>query len=196
MRLLNICIDIDGTITEPYYWLSLANRYFDTQLKPKDVTIYEIHKLLGVEEDDYDQFYYVFGELLHRKARIRGGARETISKLYDQHLIHLVTAREERMKEVTYEWLVRHKIPVDSVTLLGSSEKVNQAEKLDCDIFIEDRYENALQLSGAGFEVLLIDCNYNKGELPSNVTRVRTWSQIDRIIENRFHSYKEFELAL
>lgn len=28
MNNLNICIDIDGTITEPYYWLEISNKYF------------------------------------------------------------------------------------------------------------------------------------------------------------------------
>jgi uncharacterized HAD superfamily protein len=196
MRILNICIDIDGTITEPYYWLTLANQYFKTQLKPKDITIYEIHKLLGVAECEYNEFYYLFGELLHKEAMIRSGAKEIINKLSDHHLIHFVSARDEKMREVTLEWLDKHQIPMDSITLLGSSEKVHQAETLSCDIFIEDRYENAIQLAQAGFEVLLIDCNYNKGVLPSNVARVRTWLQIDKIIENRFHSYNELELAL
>lgn len=28
MNNLNICIDIDGTITEPYYWLDISNKSF------------------------------------------------------------------------------------------------------------------------------------------------------------------------
>jgi uncharacterized HAD superfamily protein len=196
MRSLSLCIDIDGTITEPCYWLSRANEYFNTNIQPKDVTIYEIHKLLGVEEDKYNQFYNLFGILLHKEAKIRIGAKDIINKLFEHHIIHFVTAREEIMREVSLEWLAMHQIPMDSITLLGSNDKVNQAKKLNCDIFIEDRYENAIQLAQAGFEVLLIDCNYNKGGLPSNVTRVKTWFQIEKIIENLGHSYDEFELAL
>jgi uncharacterized protein len=196
MGILNICIDIDGTITEPYYWLSLANQYFNTQLKPKDVTIYEIHKLLGVEEYEYDQFYYLFGELLHKEAMIRSGAKAIINELYNHHLVHFVTARQEIMRAVTLEWLANHQIPMDSITMLGSNEKAQQAKALGCDIFIEDRYENAIQLSQAGFDVLLFDCNYNKGALPANVTRVRTWVQIEKIIQNRFFINNKLDIAL
>ena len=28
MKKFNICIDIDGTITDAYYWLEPCNRYF------------------------------------------------------------------------------------------------------------------------------------------------------------------------
>jgi uncharacterized HAD superfamily protein len=195
MRSLNLCIDIDGTITEPYYWLARANQYFNKQLKPGDITIYDIHKLLGVEADEYSYFYSLYGEQLHREARIRSGAEEIINKLFDYHTVHLVTAREEKMRKVTMEWLSRHRIPMDSIALLGSNDKADRAKALGCDIFIEDRYENAMQLSQAGFKVLLMDCHYNRGALPSNVTRVRTWPQIGKIIENRIHHYNGLELA-
>ena len=50
---LNICIDIDGTITEPYYWLELANEYFGKNIKPYEVTKYEIHEVLNMPREDY-----------------------------------------------------------------------------------------------------------------------------------------------
>ena len=52
---------------------------------------------------------------------------------------------------------------MSSLSLLGSHDKVAKAYEFCCDIFIEDRYENAVQLSSHGFNVLLIDCYYNQG---------------------------------
>ncbi len=144
------------------------------------------------EEDDFNEFYNLFGKLLHKEAKIRLGAKEVISGLYDNHQIHFVTAREEKMRDISLEWLTKHQIPMDSISLLGSHNKVSKAEQLGCDIFIEDRYDNAIQLSQAGFDVLLIDCNYNNGVLPSNVKRVKHWFQIEEIIENRAQQYDEY----
>ncbi len=183
MKKLNLCIDIDGTVTEPYYWLDRANRYFDRQLKPEDITAYEIHKMLDIEEDDYHEFYDLYGKLLHRESKARFGASEAIQGLYHRHRIHFVTAREERMRETSIEWLARHQMPMDSISLLGSHYKVEKARELSSDLFIEDCHGNALQLAQAGFEVLLIDCSYNKGPLPQNVTRVKTWSEIRMIAD-------------
>lgn len=184
MEKLNICIDIDGTVTEPYYWLTLANKYFNTNVKPKDITVYEIEGILGITQEAYDRFYDLYGETMHRESAVRPGVKEVISKLHDYHNIHFVTARHERMRNVSLEWMSRHRIPMDSISFLGSHNKINRARELSSDIFIEDRYENAISLSRAGFDVLLIDCSYNKGILPANVKRVGNWSQIFKIISN------------
>ncbi|HSP47153.1 MAG TPA: hypothetical protein VLN47_03650 [Clostridiaceae bacterium] len=185
MKSLSLCIDIDGTVTEPYYWLERANAYFGSSLLPEHVTQYEIHKLLGVEPEVYLDFYEHNGIYLHSEAEIRLGAREVISSLYDNHIIHFVTAREEKMTDVSVQWLNRHQIPMDSITHLGSHHKVEKAVELQADLFIEDSLENALELAASGFHVLLIDCTYNKGLLPHNVLRVSNWFQIERFIDVR-----------
>ncbi|WP_333638504.1 5' nucleotidase, NT5C type [Tissierella praeacuta] len=195
MKELNLCIDIDGTITEAYYWLPRVNDYFNTKITPKDVTVYEIHEVLGVDRTAYELFYALYGEALHLESKIRKGVKKVLDNLYKKHGIHFVTAREERMKAVTYMWLSHHKIPMDSLTLLGSHNKVGTAKDLNCDIFIEDRYENAIQLAEAGFEVLLIDCNYNRRSLPSKVTRVTNWYEIENIIVNIAEQYNDFRIA-
>lgn len=195
MRELNLCIDIDGTITEAYDWIPRVNEYFNTNIAPKDVTVYEIHRVLGIDREAYELFYALYGESLHLESKIRNGAKKVLSNLYRQHNIHFVTAREERMMTVTYLWFSHHKIPMDSLTLLGSHNKVGTAKDLDCHIFIEDRYENAIQLAQSGFEVLLMDCNYNKGLLPSKVTRISNWFEIESVIKNLAEQNNDFRIA-
>lgn len=185
MKKLNICIDIDGTVTEPYYWLDRANRYFDRQLKPEDIIGYEIYRMLDVEEGDYNEFYGLYGKLLHKESRARFGASDVIKTLYQWHNIHFVTAREEKMRDTSIEWLDRHQMPMDTISLLGSHYKVEKARELGADLFIEDCYSNAIQLAQAGFDVLLIDCSYNRGPLPQNATRVRNWFEIIKIAERK-----------
>jgi hypothetical protein len=184
LRKLNLCIDIDGTVTEPYYWLERANRYFDRQVGPEDVTAYEIHKVLGVGEDDYKEFYDLYGKLLHGEAQARFGASEVIRELYrQQHNIHFVTAREEKYEATSTEWLARHQMPLDTICHLGHPNKVDKAKELKSDLFIEDCYSNVMQLAKAGFDVLMIDCSYNKGPLPENAIRVGNWAEIAEIAE-------------
>lgn len=183
MKKLNLCIDIDGTVTEPYYWLERANRYFDRQLKPEDITAYQIHRMLDIGEDDYNEFYSLYGKLLHKESKPRFGASRVIQRLHLNHSIHFVTAREEGMRETSIEWLARQRMPMDTISLLGSHYKVEKARELKSDLFIEDCYSNAVQLAQAGFDVLLIDCTYNRGPLPQKVTRVRNWFEISAIVE-------------
>lgn len=185
MKRLNLCIDIDGTVTGAYDSLPRINDYFQTRIIPSDVTVYNLHEVLGVEREDYEKFYSIHGEKIHEENTIRDGAREVISNLFMKHQIHFVTARSERMEDVTRRWFANHRVPLHSLYLLDSHNKLNKAIDLSCDIFIEDRYENAIQLAMAGFEVLLIDCHYNQGHLLTNITRVKTWYEIESIITNR-----------
>ena len=183
MNQLNIGIDIDGTMTEAYDWIPMVNDYFNTRITLENVTVYEIHKTLGVQIEAYDEFYRINGELMHEAVRIRIGVKDVLDKLCENHRIHIVSARENRMKHVTEKWLCDHEIPRDTLSLLGTHNKVSKAQELCCDIFIEDRYENAVQLASVGINVLLIDCNYNQGHCNSGITRVANWLEIENHIK-------------
>ncbi|OFI07247.1 5' nucleotidase, deoxy (pyrimidine), cytosolic type C protein [Clostridium acetireducens DSM 10703] len=179
---LNICVDIDGTITDAYHWLEMANEYFKTNVKPCEVTVYYVHEVLKVTRQDYLRFYEMYGEEMHFNAILREQAKEVLCKLNKFHNLYYVTAREEKMKNVTNKWFSMNGLPNSQIYLLGSHYKVEKAKELNCDIFIEDRYENAIQLAQAGFKVLLMDCYYNRKPLISGITRVYNWSDIEKII--------------
>ncbi|WP_432665465.1 5' nucleotidase, NT5C type [Wukongibacter baidiensis] len=147
-------------------------------MKREDVCEYEIHKALKVSREEYLKFYELFGEEIHAKAKLRNRVRRILCKLSERHQIHYVTAREKRMTEVTGWWIEKKKLPMDSLHILGSHYEVEKAKELKCDIFIEDRYENAVEISKAGFKVLLIDCNYNRLPIPKEITRVKEWDDI------------------
>lgn len=183
-RTLTIGIDIDATITEAYYWIPWANAYFNRQLRPEDATVYEIHQVLGIPEEDYLDFYYRYGEMLHSESQIRPGAAEVLRRLNGIHQLHYITARHPRMQWVTEEWFQRHKITGQGLHLLGSHHKVETAHELGCHLFIEDRYENAQSIAESGIDVLLMDCFYNR-DLPlhERVHRIFTWQEVESHVQ-------------
>ena len=67
--------------------------------------------------------------------------------------------------------------------MLGSHYKVEKAKELDCDIFVEDRYENAVELALSGFQVLLMDCSYNRKPLIPGITRVTSWLDVHEEVQ-------------
>ena len=179
---MNICIDIDGTITDPYYWIESANKYFNKNITADEVTQYELHKIIGITRDEYTDFYNKIKFKLHSEETIRKDAVEVIQKLAKLNNIYFVTAREKCLEIVTHKYLNKYEIPYDSVYVLGSAHKVGTAKNLNCDIFIEDSYENAIELSETNFKVLLVDTNYNHLPLNKNITRVFNWNEIYDII--------------
>lgn len=182
MKNLNICIDIDGTITDAYYWLDICNEYFNTNITEEQVTEYYIHNVLGVEESEYIEFYEKNKVKMHSDQKLRENAKSVISKLSLANNIYFVTAREKNLTMLTHGYLRKNEIPYDDLLVLGSHYKVDAAKELNCNVFIEDNYDNAIQLSNAGFKVLLIDTTYNRKPINENIIRVYNWNEIYSII--------------
>ncbi|GAA0107777.1 hypothetical protein PMY56_11470 [Clostridium tertium] len=183
MKKFNICIDIDGTITDAYYWLEPCNRYFKTNIKENEVTEYSIPKILGISEERYLEFYEKYKYELHSKQKIREHVRYVINELSLYSNIYFVTAREKNLALLTHGYLRKNSIYYDNLYLLGSHYKVDKARELNCNIFIEDNYSNAIDLSNAGFKVLLINTNYNKDPINKNILRVNNWLEIYTIVK-------------
>jgi len=183
MRRLNICIDIDGTITDSYYWLSFCNEHFNTCLTEDDVTAHSMHEVLGVDEEDFMDFYERNKLKFHSNQTVREDAGPVIRDLNRFHNIYFVTARDAGLTMFTHAFLRKNDIPYDRLFVLGTPNKVQKASDLECDIFIEDNYENAVQLSGAGYPVILIDACYNRKPLNESITRVWNWDEAGEIIK-------------
>lgn len=188
MKRLSICVDIDGTITDPFYWVDGVNQHFKKTIKPEDVTTYGIPKSHNISEEEFLEYYKKHGAKMHLNARIREGAAYYLQALHDAHDIFYVTARLSQMNEVTESWFNKYDVPFKEIFYLGSHDKLNKAHELNCDIFIEDRLENALQLSEAGIEVYLVNCPYNQFELNEKITRVHTWEEIYNEVNKRIES--------
>jgi uncharacterized HAD superfamily protein len=186
MKNLNICIDIDGTITDAYYWLDSCNEYFNTNVTEEQVTEYYIHKVLGVEDKEYQEFYEKNKFNMHSEQKLREDVKSVIKKLSLLHNIYFVTARDKSLTMLTHAYLRKNEIPYDDLFALGSHYKVDKAKELNCSVFIEDNYDNAIQLSNAGFKVLLIDTNYNRKLIGKNILRVYTWNEIYTILNKLF----------
>ncbi|NFD84631.1 hypothetical protein FCV28_09045 [Clostridium botulinum] len=179
---LNICIDIDGTITEPYYWLEISNKYFKKNTKPEDITVYNIEDVLGITEEEYMKFYEKYKVRIHTEEKLRQGAKKVLNELNKYHNIYFVTAREKSLEVLTKSYLINHSIKFRDLYVLGSHYKVDKAKELNCDIFIEDNPTNAVELSEAGFKVILLDTNYNKHiKENENIIRISHWDEVYNI---------------
>lgn len=182
MKNLNICIDIDGTITDPYYWLSYANNYFNSNISESQVTSYDIAKVLNIKQSEYLDFYEKFKIKIHSKQKLRDEVKEVLDILHKLNNLYFVTARDKSLELVTFLYLLNNEIPFDEVFILGTHNKIPKAIELNCDIFIEDSYDNAIALSNNGFKVILLDTNYNRFPLNNNIVRAYSWKEILQII--------------
>ncbi|MFL0249153.1 5' nucleotidase, NT5C type [Clostridium neuense] len=184
MKNLNICIDIDGTLTNPYYWLDKTAEHFNKIVRHEDFTQYEYSKVIGISQSDYDEFYEKYKFKYHSKDVLRFKARDVINKFYLSNNVFFVTAREKSLEMLTFSYLNRKNIKFDRLFVLGTHHKVKKAKELKCDVFIEDNPYNAEELSNAGFKVFLIDTTYNRKISHHNIIRVYDWIDIEDAVNN------------
>lgn len=187
MQKLNICIDIDSTVTMPDYWVSYANDYFGTNYVYNDDTVEEYFKDNEFNYKKFDEFYHKFSNQMHKTATIRPFAKVAIDNIKKFSNIYYVTAREDHIEPITIAWLQSHNI-YSQVYHLGSFDKNDKANELNCDIFIEDNLETAKQLAVDNIKVILIDTGFNRYENPQNIERVFNWQEIQTSIENHYNS--------
>lgn len=183
MSKLNICVDIDGTITSPYHFIPYLNELYGKNITDEECNTCNWEDLFQIEMDTmlkefHEKCMHSYGE-----AAIVEGAKEVINELKEKHNIYFVTARSENLTNITRNWLNDSGFEDIEVYLLGSDNKVSKGKELNCDIFIEDNPWNAIQLANEGMKIVLMDTNYNKDVEHNDIFRVNNWSEIKKYID-------------
>ncbi|HZG13596.1 MAG TPA: hypothetical protein VE710_01130 [Candidatus Bathyarchaeia archaeon] len=183
---LTIGIDIDGTVTDPGSIVPLMNEAFGKNLAYTDCREYNLARVYNISDEEFMVWLDEYGPRLYREAPVHGLADEVLQAWHQQQLHQLVyiSAREDKHRDVTLKWFERYDIPYHQIELIGSHDKCTAAKKWNVDLFLEDRLENALQLSEElGIPVLLFDTPYNQGELPPLVRRIFSWDEVAAIVK-------------
>lgn len=181
---MKIGIDIDGTITTPFYFLDFYNKHFNTSIRPKDMKTYDHHKVFNVSSDDFLAFRKRYLNKIHRLALPRNKACTYVNRLFfEGHQLSIITARERLLENLSKEWLLEHNFEYSDIHHLGSYNKVSTAIKLNLDIFIEDRLETAQDMIAWGIPTILFNTPYNQGYYHPSLYRVDTWKEAYTVLQ-------------
>jgi len=182
---MKIGIDIDGTITHPSSCFNYMNKYLGTTIDFANAAEYELHTYTDMEQIEFWEFMVKSGHEsgIYRESLPQELVKEHLWQLRKHYSLHYVTARSEAVRPVTEEWIKQHELPLDSLIMTGSHDKVQVVRDLSLDLFMEDRLENALQIAEeTSIPVILFDAPYNRKALPSGIVRVNTWDEAAREI--------------
>lgn len=176
--MVKIGIDIDGTITEGDWLIKPLNEWIDSPITYEDLVEYDCCKVINKPIAEVDAWFRENGPQLYANPLAREGAISTIAEWNKENEIFLISAREKEAFEVTETWLGENKVVYGTLDLLGSHDKIAACKKYGVEIFMEDRLENALDISReCNIPVILFDCPYNRVDLPENVIRVYSWQE-------------------
>ncbi len=179
-RPLTIGIDIDGTVTCPSSIVPPMNEAFGRDLQLADCYEYNLANVYGISDEEFARWLDEYGERLYSSAPVHELADQFLRQWHGQHRLVYISARDPKHMDVTVEWFNRTHIPFHYIDLIGSHDKLKAATKWQVDLFLEDRLENALQLSDAlQIPVFLFDTPYNQGALPPLIHRISSWREID-----------------
>lgn len=94
--------------------------------------------------------------------------------------LQVITARPACVRGATRRWLARHGVAdcVDEIHCVEQTiDKLDVAQKLGCDAFVEDNHATAEALGAIGVHSYLLDAPYNR--LPTqHSVRVRDWQEL------------------
>ncbi|MFV9510863.1 5' nucleotidase, NT5C type [Tepidibacillus sp. LV47] len=177
-------IDIDGTVTDPFTFIPHLNQYFNKSFKLEDITTYDITKIYGITEEDYEKWHSKYGAYVYQTAPLAKDAKKVLLDLQKNYRLIYITARSEEYREPTMKWFEINQIPFDRVVMTGNAFKCEQVIKYQIDLFLEDHYDAARTMGEKlHIPILLFDTPYNQGLLPNNVIRIRSWKEAKRIID-------------
>ncbi|WP_031517976.1 5' nucleotidase, NT5C type [Desulfofalx alkaliphila] len=177
--------DLDGTICDNLPLLVDAlNRYTGQKILPDNIPEYDVCKVYKITREEFNQLMsQVELNMIEGSPLIPGADKYLRLLAAAKHQINIITARSPIYEEATRRWLNRHNLPYRGLYLLNSHDKVDICKQLGVDLVVEDNYHNAVQLSKAGFDVILFDAPHNLN-WPWEGRRCGRWEEVYRYIDS------------
>ena len=163
------------------------NATYGTKYERKHVTSIELSKIWNCTIEEALRRisdFYLSSE--HWNATPVDGAVENIKKLKQYHNLHVITAKPEKLKGKTLEWLDKH-FPrmFDGIHFTNQYHgnglkrtKGKVCKELGIELFVDDCLENVNDVVSSGIPALLFDAPWNQGEVKPPITRVYSWDEI------------------
>ncbi len=178
-------IDIDGTVTRPDTFIPFLNEAFQLNLTYEDVTQYDFYPYVNISREDLDHWFTTNEPKFYKESLPADGAQEVLNKWTSYADLYYISARHQRLRNITENWFTAHKLQYHHLELVGSHDKVETAKKLAVDLFLEDKHDNAVAIAEeCKIPVLLFNTPYNQDPVPNQVIRVYTWKQAQDWVRN------------
>ena len=186
-----IGIDIDGVITDEYssynrnIWHHYLCDYIGKEINRKE-NIYNIYEAYDLPKKLLDEFLENSLKDIYIDLTPNQGVKKVLDDLKKEDFtIILITARDEKYRKITENWLNKYEIPYDK--LIHRINKVPCAKEENIQMFIEDDQNNAESFLNNGIGIILFDKKHNRDTKEiKNKYRVENWKQAEVLIYRYF----------
>jgi uncharacterized HAD superfamily protein len=176
-----VAFDIDGVVLDLVSAFCVVCQREGYALGYDDITQYHMGKVLGVDDEEL----YRLLDLTYDSDLIRPypGSVEGLEKLRNEgREIWLVTSRPERIRNQTLAALVDAKIVYDRLIFSAANRKADHVTSVS--VIVEDSLEEAQELLGRGFRVIMLRHPWNNAGESRNsaATWVGSWFELVPIL--------------
>lgn len=185
--------DLDDTLADT---ASVINKYaikFDKEYLNGNGDLQDINNSksyyyfaegLNWNKENIAKFFEIYYLDILKEVQIKPFVKETINKLKkEKNEVYIITARRKRegeiVEKITNEWLKDNGILYDEL-FINIKEKSKIVNQLKIDIFIDDSYENCIDVkTNTDAKVYMLSTKYNTGILDKQLERI---NNIDELI--------------
>ncbi len=173
---LRIGVDFDGTIADSSpQKIAFAIEMFRMELRPEDCGRPQGVAVLGA--DRYDTMIRsIYGTDLTLQMEPMAGAVEVLKRMCHKHEVTVLTARYDNELTFVRQWLALWNLDNIPAVNVNERSKVEMAQKLRLDIFLDDTVGVARQLAVEGRHVYLLNRPYTvHADVSEPVQVVDSW---------------------
>ncbi len=178
--------DLDDTLADTAsvinkYAIKFDKEYLNRTGELKDInnskSYYYFAEGLNWNRENIAKFFEIYYLEILREVKIKPFVKETINKLKKaKNEIYIITARRKRENEIvekiTKDWLKNNGILYDEL-YIAIKEKSKIVNHLKIDIFIDDSYENCIEVKrNTNAKVYMLNTKFNIGILDNQIERI------------------------
>jgi 5'(3')-deoxyribonucleotidase len=189
MKKKRIAVDIDDVLANTISGIiEFHNANYETRLSLDDFRFDRFYKTWGGDAMQEQSKLQLFYKSKHYKnLKPVKGSKEVIQKLCKYFELFIVTARDEKFREITTKWI--EKYYGDSFKEIHFANHYSEYDEsipkskicsiLNADFLIDDSLEYAQDCATGDRKVLLFDYPWNRDiTLPRSILRVHSWEDI------------------
>jgi uncharacterized HAD superfamily protein len=185
--------DLDDTLADTAsvinkYAIKFNKEYLNGNGDLQDInnskSYYYFAEGLNWNKENIAKFFEIYYLDILKEVQIKPFVKETINKLKkEKNEVYIITARRKRegeiVEKITNEWLKDNGILYDEL-FINIKEKSKIVNQLKIDIFIDDSYENCIDVkTNTDAKVYMLSTKYNTGILDKQLERI---NNIDELI--------------
>lgn len=178
--------DLDDTLADTAsvinkYAIKFDKEYLNGKGDLRDVnnskSYYYFAEGLNWNKENIAKFFEIYYLEILKEVKIKPFVKETINKLKkEKNEVYIITARRKRegeiIEKITNEWLKNNGILYDDL-FINIKEKSKIVNQLKIDIFIDDSYENCIDvITNTDAKVYMLNTKYNTGILDEQLEKI------------------------